>query len=185
MMCWGTACFLLICQAGVMVAFRLQHGRAGNVMNRWRLDWTGDTCGPVRVRCTRPRGGLAVAEVVGTSDRKRVCGQELRGRGVGEAEGGRPFGLTQLIRRAVDPGLEKLVGGPVGLSAVHRSLPQHATLAPALGLGQDGEVLGHELRAADGVGADRHRADRAHDAALKGGGKDRAASAGLHPRRPP
>lgn len=88
----------------------------------------------------------------------------------------KPFGLTQLIRRAVDPGLEKLVGGPVGLSAVHRSLPQHATLAPALGLGQDGEVLGHELRAADGVGADRHRADRAHDAALKGGGKDRAAS---------
>lgn len=111
-------------------------------MNRWRLDWTGDTCGPVRVRCTRPRGGLAVAEVVGTSDRKRVCGQELRGRGVGEAEGGRPFGLTQLIRRAVDPGLEKLVGGPVGLSAVHRSLPQHATLARHLVSGRTAKCWG-------------------------------------------
>lgn len=68
----------------------------------------------------------------------------------------------------------------MGLTPVHRGPPQNTPEALPPGLGQDGEVLGHELGAADRVGAYFHRADRAHDATIHGGSEDRAAPTGLH-----
>ena len=68
----------------------------------------------------------------------------------------------------------------MALSPMHRGPPQQASQSLATVLGQDAEVLRHELRATDRIGPDLHGTDGTGHPAAQDGGQDRADRVGLH-----